>query len=144
MGYKLDWIPFYPDSREEAWMDLYPDPRDRVAAMELLYRQAGAYDPCAVECDEMSSGNYEVLVIDRSSNVEDIWVSLWLAGDEIQMQWDDRDYAAAFNDDDWWRVLQLGDEEIVQKAFNAVEDYMVGQGLIYRLPDGTWAEAEPY
>ncbi len=129
---------------ENAWNELYPDPRERAKAEAKMEAESDAYDPCAVECDEMSGGDFEVLVIDRSGIVGDIRVYLWLVEGEINTQWADRDFYGALRNRDWWRVLQLGDENIVQKAFNAAESYMVEQGLIYRLPDGTWAEAEPY
>ncbi len=128
---------------EMEWAMAYPNPADRAEAIETMNALSDAYDPCGVDCYE-EHGGLSILVLDQSKGVDGFWVNVRLVEGELNMAWNNSDMYEAMRDGDWWYVLEMGDENIVLKAFNAAEAYMVEQGLIYQLPDGTWAEVEPY
>lgn len=128
---------------EREWAMVYPNPAERAEAEEEMNARSDAYDPCGVDYYE-EYGVFSILVLDQSRGVDGFWVDVRLVEGELSKAWKNSDMYEAMRDGDWWYVLEMGDENIVQKAFNAAETYAEEQGLIYRLPDGTWAEAEPY
>lgn len=129
-------------SETRRWKQWYPDPVERAEAMELMDRQARAYDPVAVGCTVLPDGKLMVEVIDRSGTVSDFRMDIWASMGEVEAEWHDivdhvRDRL------DRWYTLQQDNRVIAGKADEAAFELAVRSGMIYRLPNGEWCQAEP-
>ena len=131
----------WPIRETRLWKESFPDPEERAAAMELMDEQARAYDPVAAGCLPTAGGKLAVAIIDRSGIVGDAEMNIWASMGEVETEWADGADGLRSHPDRW-HALQERDFAISEKASDAALELAAAMGLIYRLRDGSWEQAE--